>query len=236
MALLDDVMDASGGLPRWNSLTRFTLHLSLSGLLLSRVGLAGHFKDVIAEGSTRTPSVRFTGITDGQRCGSFRPEIVTFESLEGEVLQTWRNPTLKMPSASASMAYQDELHLVFLCGVAIWTSLATPFSLTAPDLVVDELLPLPEADDQWRRLRVRTPPSAFAEASEQILYFDDMALQRRMDHDFLGARVADYSWAHQTFDGIVVPTLRRSQLIAPDGTMTSDANLLGIEIFDAKFD
>ena len=37
MALLDDVIDASGGLARWNSLNRFTLHLSVGGMLFSTI-------------------------------------------------------------------------------------------------------------------------------------------------------------------------------------------------------
>ena len=65
MALLDDVFDASGGMARWNSLNRFTLHLSVGGTLLSNAGHAREFKHVTAEGSTRAQSVRFTGITGG---------------------------------------------------------------------------------------------------------------------------------------------------------------------------
>ena len=67
MALLDDVIDASGGMARWNSLSRFTLHLSVGGSLFSSAGHASEFKDVTAEGSTRAQSVRFTGITGGER-------------------------------------------------------------------------------------------------------------------------------------------------------------------------
>lgn len=236
MALLDDVIDASGGLTRWNGLSRFTLHLTLSGSLLSQADLAGHFKDVIAEGSTRTPSVRFTGITDGQRCGSFRPEIVTIESLDGEVLRAWHNPSLYDSRRASSSAPDDQIHLVFLCGLAIWTSLVTPFFLANLDFTVDELTPWQENDDQWRRLRVQIPQSSFSNASELIFYFDNNARQRRMDHDLLGSQVADYSWAHQTFDGIVIPTLRRSQLIGARGIATNQPVLLNVEIFDAAFE
>src|SRR6266702_1112706 len=88
MALLDDAIDASGGLARWNSLNRFTLHLSVGGTLLSSAGHAREFKDVTAEGSTRTQSVRFTGITGGEQSGSFQPDMITIESLEGELLRS----------------------------------------------------------------------------------------------------------------------------------------------------
>src|SRR5260370_16598715 len=97
MPLLDDAIDASGGLARWNRLNRFTLHLSFGGMLFARTGHAGHFKDVIAEGSTRTQSVRFTGITGGQGCASFQPNTVTLKSLTPQILRTFPNRYLLFP-------------------------------------------------------------------------------------------------------------------------------------------
>ncbi|WP_370166178.1 hypothetical protein [Bradyrhizobium diazoefficiens] len=146
MALLHDVIDASGGLDRWSSLNRFTLHLSVGGMLFSSAGHAREFKDVTAEGSTRTQSVRFTGITGGEHSGSFQPDAITIESLDGEVLRTWRNPSLAFPEASAP-ALADELHLVFFCGVAIWNYLTIPFLLAHPDVVLEELSPWSEGTE-----------------------------------------------------------------------------------------
>jgi len=47
MALLDDAIEASGGMARWNSVSRFTLHLSIGGALFSDAGHADDFKDLI---------------------------------------------------------------------------------------------------------------------------------------------------------------------------------------------
>ncbi|OAF10637.1 hypothetical protein AYJ54_10185 [Bradyrhizobium centrolobii] len=235
MALLDDAIDASGGLARWHNLSRFTLHLSVGGTLFSSAGHASEFKDVIAEGSTRTQSVRFTGITGGEQCGSFQPDAITIESLDGEVLRTWDNPNLAFPGLGAH-ALADELHLIFFCGVAIWTYLTTPFLLAHPDVVVEELPPWHENADTWRRLRAQFPPSLITLAPEQIFYFDESALQRRNDHDLLGMKVANYSWAHDHFGGIVVPTLRRAQTLRPDGTVIAKPVLIDVEIFDAFFE
>ncbi len=167
---MDDAIDASGGLARWNSLSRFTLHLSVGGTLFSSAGHAGEFKDVIAEGSTRTQSVRFTGITGGEKCGSFQPDAITIESLDGQVLRTWFNPSLAFPDIGAQ-ALADELHLVFFCGVAIWNYLTTPFLLAHPDVVVEELPPWRENAELWRRLRAQFPPSLVTHAPEQIVLF-----------------------------------------------------------------
>ncbi|WP_063995388.1 hypothetical protein [Bradyrhizobium sp.] len=235
MALLDDVIDASGGMARWNSLSRFTLHLSVAGTLFSSTGHASEFKDVTAEGSTRTQSVRFTGITGGEHSGSFQPDAITIESLEGEILRTWRNPSLAFTEAG-SPTLVDELHLVFFCGVAIWNYLTNPFLLAHPDVVVEELPTWQENNESWRRLRAQFPPGLITLAPEQIFYFDDNALQRRTDHDLFGMKVAHYSWAHDSFGGIVVPTLRRAQTLRPDGTVVAKPVLMDVEIFDAVFE
>ncbi len=127
-------------------------------------------------------------------------------------------------------------HLIFFCGVAVWSYLTTPFLLARPDVLVEELPPWQENNELWRRLRARFPPHLVTNAPEQIFYFDEHGLQRRTDHDLFGMNVANYSWAHQTFSGIVVPTLRRSQMLQADGTVIAKPVLIDVEIFDASFE
>jgi hypothetical protein len=235
MTLLDEVIEAGGGMARWNSLKRFTLQLSIDGALFSRVGQAGRFREMVAEGSTRNPSVRFTGFADPAKCGLYQPDCVTIESPEGKVLRAWRNPHQAFRDQPAE-ALWDELYLVFFCGFSVWNYLTTPFLLAHPDIAVEELAPWHEHDQLWRRLRAVFPANFVTHCAEQIFYFDENGLQRRNDHDLLGSRVAQYSWAHQDFLGIVVPTLRRSLSLQPDGTVIAKPALIDVEIFDAAFE
>jgi hypothetical protein len=234
MTLLDDAIEASGGLERWNTLQRFTLHLSIKGALFSRTGRARQFKNLVAEGSTRTQSVCFTGLTRGERSGNYQPDLVTIQNLDGQVLRTWLNPSLDfLDHGDDPLA--DDLHLIFFCGFSIWNYLTTPFLLAHPDVTVEELSPWQEDEQIWRRLRALFPPHIVTSSPEQILYFDENGLQRRTDHDLLGARVAHYSSAHQAFSGIVVPTLRRSLALQPDGNVIAKPVLIDVEVFDATF-
>ncbi len=235
MALLDDAIDASGGLARWSSLSRFTLHLSVGGTLFSSAGHAKEFKDVTAEGSTQAQSVRFIGMTGGEQSGSFAPDTITIESPEGEVLRSWRNPTLGFPAVDAH-TLADELHLVFFC------------RRRHLELSDDSIPPRPSRcrgggavalARECRNLAAPAgaiPPHLVTLAPEQIFYFDENALQRRMDHDLFGMKVAHSSWAHDTFGGIVLPTLRRAQMLRPDGTVIAKPVLVDVEIFDAVFE
>jgi hypothetical protein len=235
MALLDDAIEASGSFARWKKLQRFTLHLSIKGTLLSQNGLGRQFKDLIAEGSTQTQSVRFTGLTRGEKSGTYQPDLVTIENLDGQVLRTWLNPRREfLDHASDPLA--DDLHLVFFCGFSIWNYLTVPFLLARPDVIVEELSPWTENDQSWRRLRALFPKDIVTSSPEQIFYFDENSLQRRADHDLFGTRVAHYSWAHQRFSDILVPTLRHSLALRPDGSAIAKPILLDVEVFDATFD
>jgi hypothetical protein len=235
MTLLDEVIEASGGMARWNSLRRFTLQLSIDGALFSGIGQAGRFKDIAAEGSTQTQLVRFTGFTGPDKCGLYQPDCVTIEGLDGRVLRTLRSPRQNFRDHSRDAPW-DELYLLFFCGFSVWNYLTTPFLLAHPDVKVEELRPCDEQNPPWRRLRAAFPPGFVTHAPEQTFYYDAAGLQRRTDHELFGIKVAHYSWAHQAFSGIVVPTLRRSLTLEPDGTVIAKPALIDVEIFDAAFE
>lgn len=235
MALLDDAIEAAGGLERWNKLQRFTLHLSIKGTLLSSINRVRQSKDLIAQGSTRSQWVRFTGLVRGEKSGTYQPGSVTIENLDGQVLRTWLNPSLEF-LGHATNPLADDLHLIFFCGFSIWNYLTTPFLLARPDVTVKELSPWQENHQTWRRLQALFPVDIVTPSPEQIFYFDPNGLQRRTDVDFLGTKVAHYSSAHRPFCNIVVPTLRRSLALRADGAAIAKPVLLDVEVFDATFE
>lgn len=235
MTLLDEAIEASGGLARWNGLKRFTLQLSIGGDLISCADRSAQFKNIVAEGCTRHQVVRLVGFAGPGECGVYRTDRVTIEDADGNVVRAWQDPHRAFqPHGKDTLL--DELALVFLCGCSVWNYLTTPFVLAHPNVKVEELPPWPEQDHLWRRLRAVFPPSFVMHSHEQTFYFDAAGLQRRTDNDLFGIKVADYSWAHQEFGGIVVPTLRRSLKPETNGKPIARPSLIEVEIFDAEFE
>ena len=238
MTLLEDALNASGGMERWHQLKRFTVHMSIDGALLARKGKAGLLKDIVAEGCTHTQSLRFTGFTAPDKRAVYRPDQVAIEGLNGDLLQVRSNPGAAFLGHTDTTPW-DDLHLAYFCGFSIWNYLTTPFLLAHPDIKVEELPSWGEGDEAWRRLRAIFPASIVTHAPEQIFHFDREGLQRRLDYgttDTGDAQIADYSSAHQKFSGIVVPTLRRSLRVGSDGTVITRPASVNIEIFDASFE
>jgi hypothetical protein len=235
MTLLEDALNASGGMDRWQQLKRFTVHMSIDGALLARKGKAGLLKDVVAEGSTHTQSLRFMGFTAPDKCGVYRPDQVAIEALNGDPLQVRSNPRAAFLGHTDRTPW-DDLHLAYFCGFTIWNYLTTPFLLTHPGVTIEELPTWREGGEPWRRLRAVFPDPIVTHSPEQIFYFDDEGLQRRLDYRTAAAEIAHYSSAHQEFSGIVLPTLRRSLRLDTDGAVITKPASVNIEIFDASFE
>jgi hypothetical protein len=238
MALLDEVLEANGGMDQWRRVQGFTVHMSIGGALLARKGKAGLLKEIVVNGSIETQSVRLTGFKAPDKCLTYRPYGVAIERLDGTVLQTRSDPRAAFLQGSEEAPW-DDLDLAYFSGLSVWNCLAIPFLLAHPEIRTEELAPLREGVGEWRRLRAIFPPSIATHSSAQIFWFDSDLLQRRSDYQLVAAGrpfVADYSSAHQKFSGITVPTLRRLLEIGHDGAAVPKPALIDIEIFDVSFD
>lgn len=238
MALLDDVLAAHGGIDRWRGFTRFSAQFSLNGALLAAKGRDGALKDLAAQGCTRTPSLRIAGFPAADRSSAYRPGRVAIETLDGTTLASRDDPRSALRSRPDAAVW-DDLDLVYVCGAALWSCLVSPFVLAGDGVALEPLPGWAEGDETWRRLRAVFPADAGMLAQEKIFYFDAEGLQRRIDHAAIETddlSIAHYTWAHQAFSGIIVPTLHRGLILQPDGAAHRTPIRLDIEIFDASFD
>ncbi|HWO36046.1 MAG TPA: hypothetical protein VNO32_45220 [Candidatus Acidoferrum sp.] len=238
MALLNEVLDANGGMDQWRRVQRFTVHVSIGGALLARKGKARFLKEIVARGSIETQSVRLTGLKAPDECVTFRPDRVAIERLDGTVLHTRNDPRAAFLQGFEDAPW-DDLDLAYFGGLSVWNCLTIPFLLGRPEIKTEELAPWSEGSGEWARLKAIFPPNITTHSSAQIFSFDSARLQRRTDCRLVAMRgtpVADFSRAHQKFSGITLPTLRRSLEVGHDGVVVPKPPLIDIEIFDVSFD
>lgn len=232
MALLDDALAAGGGVDRWRKLSRFTAHVSLDGSLIAR---GGDLRDVVAEGSPRTPCVRLSGFIGPDRCAVYTPDRVAIERLDGSVLQSRLRPGARFPGEGHHQAW-DDLDLVYFCGLSLWNCMSMPFVLLHPGVESEELPVWLERGQVLRRLRARFPTDIVTCARDQILCFDNVGLLRRVEWRTGAGASVQYASAHQSFSGITVATLWRTLACRADGTVVARPALVDVEIFDARFE
>jgi hypothetical protein len=76
-----------------------------------------------------------------------------------------------------------------------------------------------------------------AHSSDQVFYFDQRGFPRRVDYqaDILGGvPVAHYSYDHQSFAGLVVPTRRRAYPRGPDGKANLDRTFIELTVLNVS--
>jgi hypothetical protein len=236
MGLLDDVLQASGGLKRWQQLTRFTVHLSISGALFSRMHGPALMKDMVVEGAVHERALEMTGFTAADRRALYQPDHVALEHSDGSVLaERTASPAEFRHSLKADT--WDELQLVFYCGSLIRSYLDIPFVLADSDVVATELAVSNGREKRLRALRVRFPDRLAAHTAESTLYFDDEKQLQRQEYSSLhedGMRTIQTYSGYQPYSGILIPTLCRLLTKGHDGPPRP--NRVDIEIFEAAFE
>jgi hypothetical protein len=232
MTLLDDALERSGGLDRWRSLRRLTVHLSIEGMLFRRrCGLA-MMKDMVVEGDTHERALEITGFTAPDRRALYRPDHVALERSDGTLLEERRDATDEFRRRLTGGTW-DDLLLTFYCGSLIRSYLDVPFVLADADVIVNE-------DTRQRALQVQFPKRLAAHAEETTLYFDSLAQIQRQNYAALhehGTSIEQIYSGYQRYSGILIPTLcRLLQMNKHEAGTTASSVLVEIEIFDAAFE
>ncbi|MFF4956473.1 hypothetical protein ACFY2Z_05175 [Streptomyces sp. NPDC001222] len=232
--LLDLVLDAHGGLPRWREAKTIRAQGSVGGLLWSMRGQEGIFADTditVDVQQQHAVSDNFTGA--GLR-GVFTPGRVAVETPDGEVLAERTAPRDAFAGHGPDTPW-DQLHALYFCGYALWNYLTAPYLLTRPGVQVQELEPWNEAGEEWRRLHARFPQDMATHSKEQVFHYDASGLLRR--HDYAaevlgGAPAAHYSEQHITAAGLVFPTHRYVVPVQEGGRALPEPILVSIDFAD----
>ncbi|NJM91521.1 MAG: hypothetical protein HC861_01570 [Rhodospirillaceae bacterium] len=237
-ALLGKVLDAHGGLDRWQRYTQVTASIVSGGGLFALKGLP---QDPEPRRMTvwlheQRASVYPFGAPDQRTM--FAPDRIAIEKVDGALVAERYAPRDSFAGHQMNTAW-DPLHRAYFNGYALWTYLTTPFLLAMDGVRVEETEPWHEGTETWRVLRAYFPGSIETHCLVQDFFFDENLLLRRHDYTvtiaggFAAAQLtADYTEA----DGIRLPTKRRAYLRGPNRQPIRDLLVVSIDIRDVRFE
>src|SRR5262245_11456831 len=179
--LLNNVLEAHGGLARWHEFSTAPAQIVTGGGLWALKGL---IQDPAPRQMTVSLREEFASVTPfGQPNWRthFRPERVAIETLDGEVVRERKDPRASFAGHTMNTPW-DPLHRAYFNGYAMWTYLTTPFFMALPGFEVSEIDPITESSEVWRGLRARFPRQYASHSEQQDFYFGNDFLLRRHDY------------------------------------------------------
>jgi hypothetical protein len=235
--LLETVIDAHGGLGRWNQLDSVSVHGVNGGVLWGLKGQPGVLNNVFVRASLHQERESHHPFGAGDRRSAFTPERVAIEKTNGDVVEAMDQPRPSFAAHTLETPWTT-LQLAYFVGTAMWTYLTQPFTFLLPGFETTELDPWQEAGEQWRRLHVTWPSYLATHSTEQTLYVGEDGLFRRHDYDveIMGGSGAAHSISDYTnVAGIMVPTRHRIFPRQPDGQSLSEPLLVSIDVSEIAF-
>jgi len=236
-ALLAEIIDAHGGVDRWNS------HEKVEATIVSGGGFFP-LKGAPQDSSPRRMSVWLHeqrssvlpyGMPDQRTM--FTPDRIAIEKLDGKpVAERWA-PKDSFAGHQMNTPW-DPLHRAYFNGEALWTYLTTPFLLAMGGVRVQETEPWHQGGEVWRVLRAYFPGSIETHSLVQDFFFgEDLRLCR---HDYNVNIAGGFAASQLTSDYIVadgfhLPTKRRAYTRGPDRQPIIDMQMVTIDVSDVSF-
>jgi hypothetical protein len=235
--LRDLVIDAHGGIERWNKVKTIEGDMSITGGLWARKGWPTALKNVHVTAAARKQWISYQPFTGEGMRSSWTPDNTAIETLDGKPVKDRKNPRAAFDGHTVETPW-DDLHLAYFSGYAMWNYLNTPFIFALPGFRTEEIESWDENGERRRRLKVDFPDHVATHCSQQIFHVDGEGLIRRMDYSAPvagGAPTAHYLDDHRDFLGIKVATRRRALRRNADGTAIPDPVFVAIDIADIRF-
>jgi len=231
-SLLEEILDAHGGLERWRRFSKVETDVVTGGGLFPLKGL-------LPDTTTR----RMTVWLDEERASvtpfgapdqrtAFTRERLAIEKLDGNVVGEWLHPRNAFVGHGMSTAWSP-VHRGYFNGYAMWTYLNTPFLLQWDGVHVEEEDPWAEGAETWRVLRAYFPGQLATHCALQRFYFGPDFLLRRHDYhvDVAGSfAAAQLTTDYIEADGIKLPSRRRAFAMGPDRRPIAEVLLVDITI------
>jgi hypothetical protein len=220
-ALLDEVLEAHGGLERWRAARTVRARVRSGGLLVRTRVPGNRFADYRLTVDVQEPRAVMDPFPRAGQRGIFERGRVRIETEAGDLVASRDDPRAAFfggPGWRRNLRW-DALDSTYFAGYAMWNYLTTPFLLIRDGVQVSEGDAWEEKGESWRRLEVSFPESLHTHSRRQTFYYDAQGLLRRHDYvaEVVGrwARGAHYCADHAQAAGLVFPTRRWVRPIRP---------------------
>ncbi|MFJ8153624.1 hypothetical protein [Streptomyces sp. NPDC094468] len=235
--LLDEVVEAHGGLDRWNRLTTVTATVVSGGDLFVVKGMPqdpAPRRQTVWLHEERASLFPF-GAPD--RRSEFTPERLRIVTTDGRTVARRDHPRASFAGHVLETPW-DALDRAYFNGYAMWTYFTTPFLFTLPGFTVTEIEPWHERDQVWRGLDVTFPPSYPSHSEHQQFYFGSDGLLRRHDyHVDVAGGFATAQYVHEIIEagGIRLPSVRRAFRRDSSGRAWPGLLMVAIDVAEVRF-
>lgn len=236
--LLGRVLEAHGGIGRWEHYTEVEASIVSGGGLFALKGLPqdSEPRRMTVWLHEQRASVLPFGAPDQRTM--FTADRIAIEKLDGALVAERYAPRDSFAGHQINTPW-DPLHRAYFNGEALWTYLTTPFVLAMDGVRVEETEPWNEGAETWRVLRAYFPGSLETHCLVQDFFFGEDFLLRRHDYTVTiagGFAAAQLTSNHTEANGIRLPTKRRAYARAPDRRPIRDLLLVSIDIGDVRFE
>jgi hypothetical protein len=236
--LLAKVLEAHGGMKRWNGLKEVDATIVTGGGFFALKGVRQDSspRRVVVRLHEQRSSVMPYGAPDQRTM--FTPERIAVEKLDGTLIAERHAPKDSFAGHQMNTSW-DELHRAYFNGEALWTYLTTPFLLAMAGVRVEETESWCEGSDTWRVLRAYFPSYIETHNLVQDFYFDGNLMLRRHDYSVNiagGFAAAQLTSDHVKVGGISLPTKRRAYPRGSDRQPIRDMLMVSIDLSDLRFE
>ncbi len=210
--ILNEIIEAHGGVRLWNSIEAVEAVISASGFLFTakRRPPQNHVRVRAYAHEPRFESYDFPN--PGQKTEFLSGKEVRIVNADESVAESRTNPRAAFGDLRR-LFYWDELDFVYFGSYAEWNYLLTPFIFLRDGFEFKVRGRMRGIPDTWIILDVTFPDDIPTHCKNQTFYFDEVRLLRRLDYT---AEVVG-GWAHAThvcedykeFNGFKVPVRRR---------------------------
>ena len=236
--LLARIIDAHGGMDRWNRYDKVEATIVSGGGLFPLKGVA---QDPSPRRMTvwlheERSSVLPYGAPDQRTM--FTPDRIAIEKLDGTLVAERQAPRDSFAGHQMSTPW-DALHRAYFNGYALWTYLTTPFLLAMDGVQVKETEAWREGTETWRVLRAHFPGSIETHSLIQDFFFGEDLMLRRHDYNVNiagGFNAAQLTSDYVVADGIRLPTKRRAYTRGPDNRPILEMLMVSIDISNVRFE